>query len=106
MNVIDAIQVVLTVIVLWFVIVFLLYFVLIKVAGYKNAGLLARALYAVYLALLFLYSLFFSPYTRYMRVNSTGFYIALAVLALLLLFVVISGLSAGGRVKKGGGADA
>jgi len=105
MSVIDVIKVVLTVAVSWFVIVFLLYYLLIKMAGYKNAGFLARALYSVYLILMFLYSVCLSPFTHYVRVLSAGFYIALAILALLLIFVIVSGL-AGGPARKGGGADA
>ena len=105
MDVTDIIKVVLTFVISWFVVVFLLYFLLIKAAGYRNAGFLARALYSVYLALMFVYSIFFSPFIRYVRVSSAGFFIAVAVLALLLLFVIVSGLA--GRTRaKGGGADA
>ena len=104
MNVIDTIQVILTVVVSWFVIVFLLYFLLIKITGYRNAGLLARALYSIYLISLFLYSIFLSPYARHVRVLSVGFYIAIAVLILLLLFVILTGTAFG--AKKRGGADA
>ena len=105
MGVIDIIKVVLTVVVTWFVIVFLLYFLLVKIVGHKNAGFLARALYSVYLVLMFLYALLFSPFARLLRVWSVGFYIAIAILALLLVFVIISGL-AGRTAKRGGGADA
>ena len=106
MGAVDIIKVALAFIAAWFVIVFLLYFLLIKISGYKNAGLLARALYCVYLILMFLYSIFLSPFTRYARVSSAGFFIALAILALLLLFVIISGLAGGPARKEGGGADA
>ncbi|MDR1559194.1 MAG: hypothetical protein LBS84_05755 [Clostridiales bacterium] len=105
MNVTDVIQVVLTVIGAWSVIVFLLYFLLIKMVGYKNAGFLARALYSIYLVLMLLYSLFLSPYTRYVRFLSTGFYIALVIFVILLLFVILTGMT-GGRAGKGGGSDA
>jgi hypothetical protein len=105
MNAVDMIKVALTVVAAWFVIVFLFYFLLIKAAGYKNAGFLARALYSVYLVLMFLYSIFFSPFTRYVRFPSAGFFIAIAITVLLLLFVVVSGL-AGRTGKKGGMADA
>ena len=105
MGVIDIIKVVLTLVVAWFVIVFLFYFLLVRIAGHRNAGLLARALYSVYLVLMFLYAVLYSPFTRYVRVWSVGFYIAIAILILLLVFVIVSGL-AGKTVKRGGGADA
>ena len=105
MSVTDIIKIVLTLVVTWFIVVFLMYFLLIKIAGHQNAGFLARALYSVYLVLLFLYAMFLSPFTRYVRVLSAGFYIAITVLVLLLLFVIVSGL-AGRTPKRGGGVDA
>ena len=105
MSIVDIIKVLLTLAVTWFIIVFLFYFLLVKLAGHKKAGLLARALYSVYLVIMFLYSIFYSPFTRYVRFAGAGFYIALTVLVLLLMFVIVSGL-AGKMGKRGGGADA
>ena len=105
MGAVDIIKVVLTLVATWFIVVFLLYFLLIKLAGHRNAGFLARALYSVYLVMMFLYMILLSPFTRLMRVASAGFYIAVAVLVLLLIFVIVSGL-AGRPAKRGGGTGA
>jgi hypothetical protein len=82
----------------------LLYFLLIKLVGYKNAGGLACALYSAYLIIMFIYSMFFSPFTRYVRFMTAGFFILLAITVALLLFVFLTRFAVGSG--KGGGTDA
>jgi hypothetical protein len=85
---------------MWAVVVIGLYFLFIKLVGVKSAGTLVRALYAIYFVLIFLYLILLSPYTRFLRVTNAGFYIALAVLVLLIVALFVT--AAAGRASHRG----
>jgi len=89
---INIAQALISVVVLWLGLVFGLYMLITVGFKAKSPSAVIRVLYGIYAIALFLYTMILSPISHLMQVGSTGFYIGLGVLALILIPLIVKGL--------------
>jgi len=86
--------------ILWFGLVFGPYMLI----GFKakSPSSVIRVLYGIYFIALFFYAMIWSPLSYLIQFKSPGFYIGLAILALILIPLIIMSINQLRKVKKEG----
>ena len=81
-----------SVVVLWLGIVFGLYMLFTVGLKAKSPSAVIRILYGIYGIALFFYAMILSPISHLMQIGSTGFYIGIGVLVLVLIPLIVNSL--------------